>query len=263
MPEVCVVVPCFNEAGRLRGRDFISFVDSHGDASVCFVDDGSSDGTYSVIERLQQARPSRILIRRLDRNAGKAEAVRFGALQVAALRQFQFIGYWDADLSTPLSEVEHLLAAFRDNPRCQLSMGSRVKRLGSHIDRRTARHIFGRLFAACATGILGLPVYDSQCGAKLFRAAAVDTMFGEPFLTRWLFDLEILVRLRNHVGLAAMDTMMEVPLRAWQEVAGSKLRPREVLRVPLELLKIRARYNSTRSADDTLARKSKGDRALN
>lgn len=243
MQEVCVVIPCYNEEQRLGGADLVTFLDSHPNVSFCLVDDGSADRTLSVLRRLQKQRPDRFLVHRLNPNGGKAEAVRAGVRHVAAVGPWPIIGYWDADLSTPLAEVDTLLIVLRENPGCLLAMGSRVKRLGSRIERRVARHVLGRLFAVCASVVLGFPVYDSQCGAKLFRRDSVDVFFSAPFLTRWLFDLEMLARLRNHVGVAGMDRAREVPLGQWREVGGSKLRLSEMIHVPLELLKIRARYN--------------------
>jgi dolichyl-phosphate beta-glucosyltransferase len=246
MPEVCLVVPCFNEEHRLRSTDFLAFLSTHPAASLYLVDDGSRDGTWTTLERLRDSRPDQILIHRLDVNRGKAEAVRAGVLHVAATGRWPIAGYWDADLSTPLDEVDQLLAALAENPRCHLAMGSRVKRLGSHIARKASRHVLGRIFASMASAILGFEVYDSQCGAKLFRRESVPTFFDKPFLTRWLFDLEMLARLRNAVGKSAVQEMTrEVPLHRWEEVGGSKLRLREMIGVPLELLRIRAHYNQS------------------
>ena len=244
MPEVCVVIPCFNEAHRLRGDDFLAFLDAHPRSALCLVDDGSTDRTLDVLRRLQVRRPDRIIVHAVSPNGGKAEAVRAGVRHVAALGVWPIIGYWDADLSTPLDEVDRLLVVLKDHPECQLAMGSRVKRLGSRIERRVSRHVLGRMFAACASLILGFAVYDSQCGAKLFRRESVDVFFRDAFLTRWLFDLEMLVRLRNQGGLAAMDKTQEVPLGSWEEVSGSKLGLSDMIHVPLELLKIRSHYNS-------------------
>jgi len=243
MPDVCLVVPCYNEEQRLPKAELLAFLDSHPHASLCLVDDGSRDGTLAVLRDLQAQRPDRVLVLPVPRNGGKAEAVRAGVRHAHAAGAWPFIGYWDADLSTPLSEVDRLRAALLENPGCRLAMGSRVKRLGSNIDRRIARHVLGRIFAACASGILGLSVYDSQCGAKLFRRDTVDVFFAQPFLTRWLFDLEMLVRLRNAIGLEGMDAACEVPLLRWREVGGSKLGFGEMIGVPLELLKIRGGYN--------------------
>jgi glycosyltransferase involved in cell wall biosynthesis len=244
MPDVCVVIPCFNEELRLRSADFLAFLDAHPRSALCLVDDGSTDRTLAVLHQLQSTRPDRIIVHAVAPNGGKAEAVRAGVLHVAAPGAWPIIGYWDADLSTPLDEVDRLLAVLRDNPGCQLAMGSRVKRLGSRIDRRVSRHVLGRMFAACASGILGFPVYDSQCGAKLFRRESADVFFRDAFLTRWLFDLEMLARLRNAVGMAAMEMTREVPLGRWEEVGGSKLRLRDMIHVPIELLKIRSYYNN-------------------
>jgi dolichyl-phosphate beta-glucosyltransferase len=247
MRDLCIVIPCFNEARRLRSGDLIAFLASHPDADLCLVDDGSKDDTLRTLRQVQQREPDRILVCGLEHNSGKAAAVRTGVLHVAALEQYSFIGYWDADLSTPLDEVDYLLAALKGDQRCQLAMGSRVKRLGSRIERRVARHVQGRLFATCAGAILSMSTYDSQCGAKIFRSGVVHTLFGQPFLTRWLFDLEMLVRLRNEAGPAAMDMAVEVPLRCWREVGGSKLTLWSKVVVPLELLKIRKHYNPRRT----------------
>lgn len=245
MQDVCLVIPCYNEEHRLPRAELLAFLDARPEAALCLVDDGSADGTLSVLQALGAERPDQIVVHAVSPNGGKAAAVRAGVRHVATMGSWGILGYWDADLSAPLAEADRLLAVLRTEPRCQLVMGSRVKLLGARIERRLARHVLGRIFAACASGILGFPVYDSQCGAKLFRRDAVDVFFGEPFLTRWLFDLEILARLRNHAGASARDGACEVPLGAWKEVAGSKLRLREMVHVPLELLRIRTRYNLT------------------
>ena len=245
MQDVCLVIPCYNEEHRLPRKALLAFLDASPDAALCFVDDGSADGTLSVLQELRGERPDRIVVHAVSPNGGKAAAVRAGVRHAAAVGSWSILGYWDADLSTPLAEADRLLAVLSTEPRCRIVMGSRVKLLGSRIERRVGRHVLGRIFAACASGILGFPVYDSQCGAKLFRRDAVDVFFEEPFLTRWLFDLEILARLRNHVGASVMDAAREVPLGAWNEVGGSKLRLREMMHVPLELLRIRKRYNLT------------------
>jgi dolichyl-phosphate beta-glucosyltransferase len=243
MPAVCVVVPCFNEAARLRGRDFLACIDRHQHLSLCFVDDGSADTTLTVLEELRRQRPDRIQVVAVSPNGGKAAAVRAGVRQMHDAGVAQILGYWDADLSTPLAEIDRLLAVLDAHPNCHIALGSRVKRLGSQIDRRFARHVFGRVFATAASSLLGFATYDSQCGAKLFRAAIASVLFQDPFVTRWLFDLELLARLRNHLGGLPDDAAIEVPLERWIEVGGSKLKAIDMIRVPRELLKIRRAYN--------------------
>jgi dolichyl-phosphate beta-glucosyltransferase len=132
MQEVCIVIPCYNEARRLPAGDLLDFLGSSPRADLCLVDDGSIDRTFEALGELQAQEPLRVQVQRLQRNVGKAEAVRAGVLHAASRARFRFIGYWDADLSTPLGEVEGLLEALQRDNRCQLALGSRVKRLGSN-----------------------------------------------------------------------------------------------------------------------------------
>lgn len=244
MRDVCLVIPCFNEEQRLRGDHIAGFVASQAGVRVCFVDDGSRDGTLQLLEGLRTKHPDRIVVCRLEQNSGKAEAVRQGILRIAASQPPAFIGYWDADLSTPLTELDRLLAPLEKSPDRRLAMGSRVKRLGSQIVRNEMRHYLGRVFSTLASRLLDLPVYDSQCGAKVFRTDVAATLFAEPFSTRWIFDIELLARLRNQIGRdGVLKTVIEVPLLEWREVGGSKLRLAHMIRVPIELLRIRSRYN--------------------
>jgi glycosyltransferase involved in cell wall biosynthesis len=247
MPDVCVVMPCFNEERRLKGEEILGFLREHPNVAICFVDDGSSDGTRTTLDALKERSPQSVHVLGLPINGGKAEAVRKGILHAAATRQFRLIGYWDADLSTPLPELDAMILAFDADPRRMLAMGSRVRRLGANIRRSALRRYIGRVFSTLASVMLRLPVYDSQCGAKVVRADLADLLFGDPFLTRWLFDVEVMARLRNHLGTdLALCAMAEVPLTNWAEVGGSKLRLVHMMRAPLELLRLAAHYNHAR-----------------
>lgn len=239
-PSVCLVVPCFNEGGRLPIDAFMAGLSSLHGCAYCFVNDGSTDETATVLKRLQSAAPDRVHIVTLDRNCGKAEAVRQGFLNSPSWRPFDFIGYWDADLATPLGEIARFIELMERHPRCEFILGSRVKRLGAIIDRRGSRHIVGRMFATMTSVLLDLPVYDSQCGAKLLRAGTAAKLFGDPFVTRWLFDVELLVRLRGMHG--HLDAAMETPLGEWRDVSGSKLSIASMVSSPLDLLRIRRHY---------------------
>jgi hypothetical protein len=72
----------------------------------------------------------------------------------------------------------------------------------------------------------------------------VPKLFGEPFISRWIFDVEVLARLRNLIGRDSILTaVVEMPLQTWHGISGSKMRPTAMLRAPLELLAIARRYN--------------------
>jgi hypothetical protein len=170
-------------------------------------------------------RPGRVRALSLTPNRGKAEAVRQGmrdALEAGA----DVVGFLDADLSTPPAEVDGLLAALA-RPGVQVAIGARIGMLGYDIDRSAVRHYLGRVFATAASLILQARVYDTQCGAKLFRAnPALTAALSMPFLSRWAFDVELLGRLL--IGTPAVPALpitaiVEVPLAIWHDVKGSKL----------------------------------------
>jgi dolichyl-phosphate beta-glucosyltransferase len=225
MARLNVVVPCYNEAARLDAAPLLAFVDSHADASLLLVDDGSIDGTGAVLDRLAAERPGRIRALSLTPNGGKAEAVRRG-LRDALAAGAEIVGYLDADLSTPPAEIDDLLAALA-RPGVQVAIGARVGMLGYDIDRSAVRHYLGRVFATAASIILRARVYDTQCGAKLFRAGpTLSEALSTAFLSRWAFDVELLGRLLiGTPGVPALPlaAIVEVPLPVWHDVKGSKL----------------------------------------
>jgi dolichyl-phosphate beta-glucosyltransferase len=208
------------------------------------VDDGSGDGTWAMLEEMRARAPERIITLRLERNRGKAEAVRQGMLKAledgpSPDEGFHLVGYWDADLSTPLATLPLFMDTFAERPECRLVMGSRVRLLGRRIIRRPLRHYLGRVFSTLASLSLDLPVYDTQCGAKLFRADGdLRDLFSEPFSDPWLFDVEILSRLRALWGVGAENRIVELPLPVWEDVGGSKLRLRDGARAAVSLVLI-------------------------
>ena len=222
-----IVVPCYNEAERLVGNAFLQFVEANEGYEVLFVDDGSTDDTRGVLDALCQ-RHARLRFLGLDDNGGKAEAVRAG-LRAAISDGASHVGYFDADLATPLDALPQLRQVLDDRPERDIVMAARVMLLGREIRRNPARHYAGRAFATCASMLLDLPVYDTQCGAKLFRVnAALDEALEAPFVSGWIFDVELLRRLqitREAHGLSDLAACTyELALDRWEDVAGSKVK---------------------------------------
>ena len=240
--EVIIVVPCFNEAERLSAPAFTQFVEVRPRYRFLLVDDGSEDGTFQVLEAMAEERPDRFSVLRLDHNRGKAEAVRQGLLQ-ALDRHPAAVGFWDADLATPLALLPELSTVLETKPGVSIVMGARVKLLGWNVRRSAGRHYVGRLFATAISLILRLPAYDTQCGAKIFRAGEeIRRTLERPFITRWIFDVEILARFalgRGGLGLPQVEgAIHEVPLATWHDVAGTRIRLRDFVRAPLDVLRI-------------------------
>jgi glycosyltransferase involved in cell wall biosynthesis len=246
MPAVhlIVVVPCYNEERRLPVEAFRAFVPEGVRVEFLFVNDGSTDGTLRLLESLQAADPSRYSVLDLERNSGKAEAVRRGML-VALERNPDITGFWDADLATPLPEIRSFLDVFEARPETEMIMAARVRLLGRSISRNPGRHYFGRVGATLISSSLGLAVYDTQCGAKLFRASApMREIFSQPFLSRWIFDVEIIARLVLQRGRdAAARAIYELPIKTWHDVQGSKVKSTDFGRALRDLWKIHRAYN--------------------
>ena len=242
MISTVIVVPCYNEARRLAPEAFRVFGQAWSHGRFLFVDDGSTDATFAVLAKLAAAVPERFDILRLSSNVGKAEAVRQGFLQ--ALRTDpEYVGFWDSDLATPLEAIPLFESVFRDRPQTEVVLGARVKLLGRDVRRTAARHYLGRAFATAVAVISGLAVYDSQCGAKLFRATnTLREVFGTPFQSRWIFDVEILVRFvklkQSRKALDIEACLYELPLPVWHDVPGSRLRPKDFGRALVDLVRI-------------------------
>jgi dolichyl-phosphate beta-glucosyltransferase len=245
MARIAIVIPCYNEEERLDVAAFRSArLDGHR-LELVFVDDGSRDGTRSRLEEIRGASAGGVRIVAYDENQGKAEAVRRGVLDAVAHGP-DAVGYWDADLATPLGELPAFVDILESRPEIDIVMGSRVKLMGRDIERNPWRHYAGRLFATAASIALRLPVYDTQCGAKLFRATPLlRSIFDEPFVASWVFDVEILARFMSKDPRGAdrvARSIYELPLRTWVDIRGSKLRTRDFAKAAADLVRIRARY---------------------
>jgi glycosyltransferase involved in cell wall biosynthesis len=234
-----IVVPCFNEALRLQPEAFARFVRATPDISFVFVDDGSTDRTRELLRSLCASDPARFELVGLPSNSGQGEAVRQGLARAFASGA-AFAGYWDADLATPLEEIPRFVRALDLDSRCMLVYGCRRPARDNQVRRHPVRLVLGRVFAASATLLLRMRVYDTHCGAKLFRSAPeVHALFSLPFISRWIFDVEILARLAKLRGVAVVrEALCELPLRAWHDVRGSKLTTIDFARAPFEMLRI-------------------------
>jgi glycosyltransferase involved in cell wall biosynthesis len=225
---------------------FREFATANSGIRFLFVNDGSTDDTSIVLESLASTEPHRFEHLDQGQNRGKAEAVRVGMLHALAQNP-RYAGYWDADLATPLREIPRFVDVLESHPQRDVCFGSRVRLLGRAIDRNPLRHYLGRMFATVASVVLDLPVYDTQCGAKLFRATSeTEALFAERFCVNWTFDVELIARIqafRLHAGLtSAADSIYELPLDEWHDVAGSKVQAGDFFKGLFEILRIHAKY---------------------
>jgi dolichyl-phosphate beta-glucosyltransferase len=213
-PYLSVVIPAYNEAGRIRAtlirvREYL--VSRDYTSEVVVVDDGSNDNTASIAEEELRSFPSVVL--RYTPNHGKGYAVRYGMLRARG----RYILFSDADLATPIEEVEKLFTAVRDG--AEIAIGSRDVP-GAKLVRRQSiiREFGGKLFNRCVQVFAVPGIHDTQCGFKLFTSDAARRVFGLCTIDNFSFDVEVLFVARR-LGYR----IAEVPV-TWRHQEGSKVR---------------------------------------
>ncbi|MGA2715650.1 MAG: dolichyl-phosphate beta-glucosyltransferase [Bryobacteraceae bacterium] len=230
--SISIIIPAYNELVRLPDtiRRIVEYLETSNWSfhEILIVDDGSTDGTVAAAEAFARS-DSSIRVLRNPGNRGKGYSVRHGMLEAR--------GEWrlfsDADLSTPIEELEKLWCAVSGG-KDKIAIGSRAidpSLIGVH--QPGYRETMGRFFNGVMRAATGLPISDTQCGFKLFRGDVAQEVFSRQRLERFGFDAEVLyIASRRGYGIA------EVPVR-WNHVEGSKVGMFTGLRAFVELAEIR------------------------
>ncbi|MBL7544847.1 MAG: glycosyltransferase [Bdellovibrionaceae bacterium] len=270
MSQLLIIVPCYNEESRIRLELFKDYFDRPDaiKADILFANDGSSDNTSEKIRSFiaKYNLQDRWYVFDNPKNTGKANVIhnayhwskkfipsRSNPANTIAIdfqkkvpieadghtlpTVYDWYAYWDADLATPLFEIPNMFR-FRElfYPRKEVVFASRVLRLGSQISRNPLRHYLGRVFATVIDLALNVGSYDSQCGAKLLSRYMAEKAFAEPFLSAWIFDVEIMLRVGE-------INITEYPLIEWVDVPGSKVKIfKEAFRILKEIFLIKEKY---------------------
>jgi glycosyltransferase involved in cell wall biosynthesis len=240
--NICIVIPCYNEERRLPLEEYNSFLHDTPQVLLCFVNDGSLDNTLQILEELMIKHQGKVEVVSYPDNVGKAEAVRRGIHFCNKKYNNSFIAYLDADLSTSLQECMSMTQYLKDP--IEFCFGSRKRQVGSIIQRKTRRWLIGRVIASIITHILNLYVYDTQCGCKLFTKNLSIQLFENQFISRWLFDVEIFLRMIALYGREhATEKMREVPLARWIDKGVSSVKMTYFFKLWLDLYQINKTYN--------------------
>ena len=244
MPSLSIIIPCYNEEKRLPAETVTAFLQRNENIRIIFVNDGSTDKTTDLLEKIKHLYPSRVCILSHDKKMGKAEAVRTGLLESIKDPHFSHHSYLDADLSISLDEQYRLFQLVMTSGK-KFIFGSRVKKIGATIIRNEWRHFYSRIIATIVGAIIRLDVYDTQCSAKIFQTELIPVVFNDKFKTRWLFDVEVICRINKHYGdLNAIGN--EEPVLEWIEKKGSKLRWYNFFRIVKEVFVLRKYYRKRR-----------------
>jgi len=241
--DLIIVIPTYNESKSLRKKKFFSFLNSHKNVGICFVNDGSTDTTMSILKEYEKELPTQIFVFDCPKNLGKAGATFEGMIFCSKNLMFKKIAYIDADLATSLKECYRVSNKLKG--KLTFVFGSRIKKLGSKIERSTFRFLTGRIIATFISRILDLGVYDTQCGVKVFTKELSILVFNKPFISKWLFDVEIFFRIIKVYGRKeAVLKMKEISLNKWVDKGDSKVKMSYFFKLWIDLLKINKAYKN-------------------
>lgn len=242
MYNIVIIIPCYNEEKRLPVDDFNEYISENSQNSFVFVNDGSKDKTIDVLLQMSSVHKNVYVVDNKV-NKGKASAIQDGIRYSLDNIEFKYIGFFDADLATPLFEIKNLEQEANKKDALMV-VCSRIRRLGSVIDRAPSRYLLGRIFATFTSQILMLPVYDTQCGAKIMRKDFAEKISQESFKSKWFFDIEIFARSILHYGYRyTLSNVIEYPMLEWIEKGDSRLKFKDFLKTPLELFKLNRIYH--------------------
>jgi glycosyltransferase involved in cell wall biosynthesis len=240
--EVGIIVPCYNEEKRLKTDEFRSFLAKHQEHILCFVNDGSSDKTIQVLENLRNEFASQVIVIDCIKNLGKAGAVRAGVNYLKEKGHINYIGFLDADLSTDFDDFLNLIKVIKSS-EFKIVTGSRIMRMGANIIKPSSRGIISKSINFLICWMLGMNFQDTQCGAKIMTKEMAEATFKKPFLTRWLFDVEVFMRMKVLYGKnKASNFICEEPLKRWVHAEDSKLGFKDSLKIVFQLFQISYTY---------------------
>ena len=201
-----------------------------------------------MLQELAKGREEYISVYNCKKNGGKAEAVRQGTLHMLQDDQLDYIGYLDADLSTNFKDFEELVCTI-SRSEFKIVGGSRIARMGADITKQGARAIISKTINLFIRKILGMTFQDTQCGAKVMTTDVASRLFSKPFLTSWLFDVELFMRMKELYGHKKAEKLIcEQPLKRWIHEDGSKLSMKDSVKIVGQLAQIYFAYRPQKTS---------------
>ncbi len=212
--KVTIVIPSYRESNRLPNylETLAKIVPK--EMRFIIVDDGSPKEEYEELKkRIGHLLHSQFELRRYATNLGKGAAIEYGFEGVES----DWLGFLDADGTISAKDVSYLWNFVLENQNYDLILATRIRMLGKTIVRSLNRHLLSRLFITYFNFLFNIPIYDSQCGFKIFKKKLYDTIKNKIGNKRWLWDTELVIHSYKNEFRC-----IEIPID-WHEVQGSKI----------------------------------------
>ena len=220
-----IIIPCHNEEKKMNAQAFISFIKNNSDYHLCFVNDGSRDNTLELLYDMKRRAPHNISIIDVKKTSGKAIAVRAGIRFLYNMKTINYIGFIDADLSINLEDFKKLVKTLKIDDSVSVVYTSFNTKDNDIIQC----DLFGGIVAKCIKygvhQLLKIPICNTFYGAKVFRKSIIPIICGEAFVCRYLFQVEMFLRLKNYIGRkGVMSKVLERPSINNNEIDCLKLK---------------------------------------
>lgn len=243
MIKFLFVIPCFNEGKRFPIHYWQNLISSHPNITWLFIDDGSTDNTFDILSNISQLFFNCHSFS-LPKNRGKGNAIREGfKLGLKNIGLYKYGAYLDCDGAFDRNNVNDFLINYEEeldvNPnRFDMIIGSRIAMAGYEIQRNFFRHLASRIVVTYVCWGWKNAPYDTQSGLKIFKAS--DSFFlsiENEFVTRWFFDIELMLRLINRSE--GSFKIKEIPVKNWRDIRGSHINVKSLPTIFREMIRIR------------------------
>lgn len=214
--QFSIVLPCYKEHDRLPGylQDLKKQLTGLA-VELIIVDDGSPAESFNLLKsKIAGLLNAFVKLERYENNQGKGFAIAYGI----GLAKGRIVGFVDSDGAIPAHEVRNALDYYIKNDQYDMLVFSRIKMLGKSVERSFMRHLSGRIFVTIISLLFGIPVYDSQCGFKLFKKEIYELLKCKITDTRWVWDTQLLI-----LFYINNRQIKEIPID-WKDIAGSKVK---------------------------------------
>jgi dolichyl-phosphate beta-glucosyltransferase len=249
-----LIVPLYNESRRINIKEYEAFLSKNEHVKIIFVNDASVDNTLEILRTIQPLYHRQVEILSNLSNLGKGEAIRKGIIHVLETSLATQVAFMDADLSIPISDLIKFSNTLEASDASAV-IGVRDLSDINHIKRTFSRKYLSYLFRYYVRMVFRLKIIDTQCGAKIFKREMAQRLFLQPFQTRWLSDLELLLRLQDYCYSKSLDfsaQLIPIPVTYYEDKTGSKFNFFERLRTSYDLVRLSMQYNFHHPANFSL-----------